>query len=88
MDGRYFNPASRQLLEEIVDISETFVEGEGQRARALYRLTKIYEDRGNQAESTACKERALRLRAALRPELQEAPFEEAEFSKLCLWMLW
>ncbi|RYP46257.1 hypothetical protein DL768_007524 [Monosporascus sp. mg162] len=77
-----------QLLEEVVGISETFVEGEGQRARALYKLTEVYADRGMQAESNACREKALALRAALRPELKDAPFEEAEFSKLCLWMLW
>ncbi|KJZ74929.1 hypothetical protein HIM_05660 [Hirsutella minnesotensis 3608] len=77
-----------QLLEEAVGISETFVEGEGQRARALYKLTEVYANRGMQAESINCREKALTLRAALRPELKDAPFEEAEFSKLCLWMLW
>ncbi|KAF4459095.1 tetratricopeptide repeat-containing [Fusarium albosuccineum] len=80
--------SAMQLLEEVVGISETFVKGEGQRARALYKLTEIYADRGMQAESNACRENALSLRAALRPELKDAPFEEAEFSKLCLWMLW
>ncbi|CAM1507781.1 Fc.00g046290.m01.CDS01 [Cosmosporella sp. VM-42] len=80
--------SATQLLEEVVGISETFVEGEGQRARALYKLTKVYADRGKQAESIACREKALTLRTALRPELKDSPFEEAEFSKLCLWMLW
>ncbi|KAF4984957.1 hypothetical protein FDECE_16948 [Fusarium decemcellulare] len=80
--------SAMQLLEEVVGISETFVEGEGQRARALCKLTEIYADRGMQAESNACRENALSLRAALKPELKDAPFEEAEFSKLCLWMLW
>lgn len=82
------NSPSRQLLEEVVGISETFVEGEGQRARALHKLTEVYADRGKQAESTACRKKALTLRTVLRPELEGAPFEEAEFSKLCLWMLW
>ncbi|RKK17490.1 hypothetical protein BFJ66_g1037 [Fusarium oxysporum f. sp. cepae] len=77
-----------QLLEEVVGISETFIEGEGQRARALYKLAEAYEDRSMQAESIACREKALTLRAALKPELKDAPFEEVEFSKLCLWMLW
>ncbi|RYP89134.1 hypothetical protein DL769_000182 [Monosporascus sp. CRB-8-3] len=80
--------SATQLLEEVVGISETFVEGEGQRARALYKLTEVYADRGMQAESNASREKALALRAALRPELKDAPFQEAEFSKLCLWMLW
>lgn len=69
-------------------MSETFVEGDGQRARALYKLSRIFADRGKQAEESACRETALALRAALRPEHKNAPFEEAEFSKLCLWMLW
>lgn len=28
------------------------------------------------------------FRPALRPALKDAPFVEAEFSKLCLWVLW
>jgi hypothetical protein len=71
-----------------VKISETFAEGEGQRARALYKLSCIYAERGRLAESEDCKEESLKLRAQLKPELEDAPFEEDEFSKLCLWMLW
>ncbi|KAI5457573.1 P-loop containing nucleoside triphosphate hydrolase protein [Mariannaea sp. PMI_226] len=71
--------SATQLLEEIVGISETFVEGDGQRARALFKLTEVSADRGMQAESIA---------SALRPELKNVPFEEAEFTKLRLWMLW
>lgn len=78
----------RQLLEEIVDISETLAEGEGQQARALYKLAKIQAERGMQAKSEDCKEKAEKLWAKLRPELKDAPFEEATFSELCLWMLW
>jgi tetratricopeptide (TPR) repeat protein len=77
-----------QLLEEIVGISETFVEGEGQRARALYKLSEAYAGQGRQDESIACRDRAVALQKALRPELEDPLFEEAEFSKLCLWMLW
>ncbi len=88
MHGYISNSPPRQLLEEVVGISETFVEGEGQRARALYKLTNIYEDQGKLDESNICREKALALRTALRPDLTDAPFEEAEFSKLCLWMLW
>ncbi|KAH6887138.1 P-loop containing nucleoside triphosphate hydrolase protein [Thelonectria olida] len=80
--------SATQMLEEVVGISETFVEGEGQRARALYKLAEIHSDRGVQGEASACREKALGLRAALRPDLKDAPFEETEFSKLCLWMLW
>ncbi|KID83644.1 Tetratricopeptide-like helical, partial [Metarhizium majus ARSEF 297] len=77
----------RQLLQDVVGISETFVKGHGQRARALYTLSKAYEARDMLAESTACKEKAVALRSLPRPDLKDAPFEEEEFSKLCLWML-
>ena len=77
-----------QLLEEIVDISETFVEGEGQRARALYKLAVIHAERGVDQTSAAYKVKALQARASAKPELEDAAFKEEEFSKLCLWMLW
>lgn len=76
------------MLEEIVGISKTFTEGQGQQARALFKLAEVYKERGMLAESAPLKESATSIRAALRPELEDAPFEEAEFSKLCLWMLW
>ncbi|OIW23392.1 TPR-like protein [Coniochaeta ligniaria NRRL 30616] len=85
-DGRV--APAMDLLEDIVNISETFEEGEGQRARALYKVSGIYAERGMQPESLAAKEKALELRAKLKPELKDAPFEEAAFAKLCLWMLW
>lgn len=69
-------------------ISETSVEGEGQRARALYKLSVIHGERGMIPSSEACKTEALKLRAKLKPELEGNAFEEAEFAKLCLWMLW
>ena len=84
------NPKHRlsQLLEETISISGTFVEGEGQRARALYKLAEIHRERGMQAESAACREAAIQSRAAAKPELKDSPFVEAEFAKLCPWMLW
>ncbi|KAI0531916.1 P-loop containing nucleoside triphosphate hydrolase protein [Xylaria digitata] len=86
--GEDHTSSAIQLLEEIVSISETFVEGEGQRARALYKLSEIHSHVGMQKESDAYRDKALALLANLRPELKDAPFEEATFSKLCLWMLW
>lgn len=71
-----------------MNVSESFVEGEGQRARALYKLSTLYTERGMLTEAEACREESLKLRAKLKPELKDAPFEEAESSKLCLWMLW
>jgi len=70
-------------------MSEMFPEGEGQRARALYKLSGVYAvERDMLDKSEACRDQALSLRAKLRPELEDAPFEEAEFSELCPWMLW
>lgn len=71
-----------------MSISETFVEGQGQRARALYKLSRLQSERDMPAESEASRKLAVELRAAQKPELANAPFEEAEFAKLCLWMLW
>jgi hypothetical protein len=63
-------------------------EGEGQLARANYKLAILYDQKEMQAESEKYKTRALKLMAKLRPGAQDAPFEESEFMKLCLWMLW
>lgn len=72
----------------MVSISETFVEGEGQRARALFKLSQIYGERGRETESKDFRERAVALRDSVKPDLQGASVEEGEFSKLCPWMLW
>ncbi|KAK4669710.1 uncharacterized protein QC763_0035320 [Podospora pseudopauciseta] len=47
------------LLEEVVGISETPVEGQGQQARALFKLSQIHGENGREAESAALKERAV-----------------------------
>ncbi|TLD07289.1 hypothetical protein PgNI_10309 [Pyricularia grisea] len=83
-----FESSAIQLLDEIVSISETFVEGQGQRARALYKLSEIYYKCGKEALGDECRIQAVELRASMRTELTDAPFEEAEFGKLCPWMLW
>ncbi|KAK9435537.1 hypothetical protein VB005_10336 [Metarhizium brunneum] len=80
--------SAMQLLQDVVGISETFVEGDGQRARALYTLSKVYAVRDMLAESTACREKVVTLSSFLRLDLKDALFEEEEFSKLYLWMLW
>ncbi|KAI1776189.1 hypothetical protein F4818DRAFT_373934 [Hypoxylon cercidicola] len=77
-----------KLLKQLIDISESLNEGEGQLARALYRLSVLYAEKGELAESNACKSRALEIRGRLRPEDKDAPFVEECFSKLTLWMLW
>ncbi|EXF84562.1 hypothetical protein CFIO01_04730, partial [Colletotrichum fioriniae PJ7] len=80
--------SARQLLEELVSISETFIEGEGQRARALCKLSGIYEKKGMVKESNDSRALALEIRQKLRPEFKNNLFQESEFAKLCVWMLW
>lgn len=77
-----------ELLKQLVAISETLNEGEGQLARANYKLAVLYDQKGMRVESESCEARAIELRGKLRPEVKYASFEEAEFMKLCLWMLW
>jgi len=75
-------------LNNLVDIGTSIPEGKGQVARAYFRLSRLYAERGKGAECTACVELAKQFRAEAKPELCEAPFEEETFSRLCLWMLW
>ncbi|KAI1215007.1 uncharacterized protein F4807DRAFT_466343 [Annulohypoxylon truncatum] len=77
-----------ELLKQLINISESLNEGEGQLARALYKLSIFYAEKGLVEDSETCKKRALEIRGRLRPEDKEAPFEEPYFSKLTLWMLW
>lgn len=84
-DGLLLNS---ELLKQLVAISETLNEGEGQLARANYKLAILYDQNGMAAEGDSCRARAMELRGKLRPEAKDAPFEESEFMKLCLWMLW
>jgi hypothetical protein len=76
-----------KIPEGVVSIAETLAEGESQQARALYKLSEIQEQ-GMHAESAKSKEKALKLRVKLKPEMKDAPHEEAVFSQLCPWMLW
>ncbi|KAI9708927.1 MAG: hypothetical protein M1820_003621 [Bogoriella megaspora] len=76
------------LLNQLAAIAETLPGGEGQLARANYKLSVLYDQRGDSNQSHTYKEQALEARARFRPQAKDAPFEEDEFSKLCLWMLW
>ena len=82
------NSVDRELLLQIVEIAQTLNEGEGHLARANHKLSVLYTEKGMEPEIKTCKATALDLRAKLRPELKDAPFEEEEFMKLCPWMLW
>ncbi|KAF2488319.1 hypothetical protein BU16DRAFT_623622 [Lophium mytilinum] len=73
-----------EIFVQLIAIAQTLNEGEGQLARANYKLAILYNHKGMEAESQICKDRAIALRANLRPEAKDAPYEEAEFMKLCL----
>ncbi|ELR03921.1 hypothetical protein GMDG_06452 [Pseudogymnoascus destructans 20631-21] len=77
-----------ELLKQLVAISETLTEAEGQLARASYKLSVLYDENGRPTDSQACKSRAIALKDKLRPELKDGLFEESEFMKLCPFMLW
>ncbi|KFY24988.1 hypothetical protein V491_01939, partial [Pseudogymnoascus sp. VKM F-3775] len=78
-----------ELLKQLVAISETLTEADGQLARANYKLSVLYGEKEMRGpEGQACKSRAISLRDKLRPENKDNPFEESEFMKLCLFMLW
>ncbi|KAF2234366.1 TPR-like protein [Viridothelium virens] len=77
-----------ELLTQLVTISEILREGEGQLARANYKLAVLYAEKGMEVESRDCRARAVEIRNKLIPSSREAPFEEKEFNRLCLWMLW
>lgn len=76
------------MLKQLVAIAQTLSEGQGQLARAEFKLAVLYEEKGLAAESKLYKVDALRLRNMLHPRLADAPFDEDSFMKLCLWMLW
>lgn len=77
-----------ETLLQLVTVAETLDEGQGQLARAIFKLFVLYGAIDMEPEMELCKERALKLRGQVRPELVDAPFEEEEFVKLCPWMLW
>ncbi|PKS04953.1 hypothetical protein jhhlp_008319 [Lomentospora prolificans] len=56
--------------------------------QALLKLSQIQAERGREAESKDCRERALALRDEIEADVQGAPVEEGDFSKLYPWMLW
>ncbi|KAF2153972.1 TPR-like protein [Myriangium duriaei CBS 260.36] len=74
-------------LEHLADIAAVLLEGR-QLARAHWLLSVLYDEQGRTQERDRSRQIAERLRAEIRPDLKEAPFEEGEFRKLCLFMLW
>ena len=76
------------LLLQLIAITETLNEAEGQLARANYKLILLYCEKGMEQESQCFKTRAVSLRDKLRPEDKGKRVEESDFTKLCLFMLW
>jgi hypothetical protein len=76
------------MLEELVTIAESLPGGEGQSARANRKLSALYSKLDRNSESKACLQRAIALRAKLRPAEDNDSFEEESFMQLCPWMLW
>ncbi|KAI0007592.1 hypothetical protein F4779DRAFT_642943 [Xylariaceae sp. FL0662B] len=77
-----------ELLKQLVDIVESLSEGEGQLARALYKISVICEEKGSTTECQSLGRRALEIRNRLRPDYKGIPMDETSFSRLVPWMLW
>ncbi|KAJ9137354.1 TPR-like protein [Coniochaeta hoffmannii] len=77
-----------ELLIQLSDIAGSIPGGDGQLARAQFKLSVLYQVAGREQASRTARELAEKSRKELRPELAERPFTEEEFNKLCLWMLW
>ncbi|RYC57267.1 hypothetical protein CHU98_g8943 [Xylaria longipes] len=77
-----------ELLKQLVDIAGALNEGEGQLARAFYKLSVLYSEKGAVSEAETSKAKAIEIRNHLRPQERDAAFDEESFSKLTLWMLW
>ncbi|KAL8736413.1 MAG: hypothetical protein Q9166_000205 [cf. Caloplaca sp. 2 TL-2023] len=77
------------LLNECVTISQSLPEGEGQLARAWYKLHTLYAQEGKikQSEEAEDKARASRKKILRGSELVEDDSEES-YDRLNLWMLW
>lgn len=82
-----------KLLNECIGISEGLPESEGQRhlARALFKLSKLYESRGNVKESAECLDRAVSIKAEIASRensVLDSGDLAADFERLVPWMLW
>lgn len=73
---------------QLVAIAETLNEAEGQLARANYKLSVLYGEKGMEQESQSFKALAVSLKDKLRPEDKGKRVEESDFTELCLFMLW
>ena len=80
---------NRDLLNECIAISGSLPEGDGQFARANYKLSQLYHEQGKLKEGEEYLEKA---RAMRRNMSNGTALEDDEsidsYNKLNLWMLW
>lgn len=82
------NCAALNFLQELVSIAEVLAEGDGQLARAAYRMSTLYTTQGKHQDAENWRGRAVAVRRKIRPDIGERTWNDASFSCLCLWMLW
>jgi hypothetical protein len=88
LPGANFFSFNSELLNQLVNVAGALNEGEGQLARALYKLSVLHSEKGAAAEAQVAKAKATEIRDRLQPGITSAPCEEHYFSKLTPWMLW
>ena len=76
------------MLKELVMILESLPEGEGQLARASYKMSMVSGEMGRQADSEEYRKKAFDLKAKLGLGDETAISTEESFTRLCPWMLW
>jgi len=83
-------PSAIDFLNECIAVSENLPEGDGQQARAHYKLSLIYSQQGGRqsvSDERRVKARALRSRILGQDAVGEDDSEDA-YNNLNLWMLW
>ena len=77
------------MLNKCVAISESLPEGDGQFARANYKLSQLYHEQGKVSEGDEFLERARAMKRNIFNRTTSDDDESIEtYNKLNLWMLW
>ena len=80
---------SRDLLNECIAIPGSLPEGDGQFARANYKLSQLYYEQGKESEGDKFHERARVMRRTLSEQTTLDDDESIDtYDRLNLWMLW
>lgn len=89
LSREWLTKTDRDFLNECIAISRSLPEGDGQFARANYRLSPLYRELGKVRE---CEEYMEKARAMRRRISKGTVLEDDEsivtYDKLNLWMLW